>query len=149
MVDIIKAERELPPLTENTAERLIQPEKEEEDKKRSRLINLLRRFNINVEPLLRKTKFCKHHFGCLENIISGTLQAVVIGYSVNTSINIITLGLIKQKFKLLLASLISKETFGWVGFLSIYTLVLKIVTCLLRHLRRKNDQFNDFAAGGK
>ena len=148
MADQTNELRELPPLIEKNEELHKSPEKDEEEKKQSRLINLLRRLNINVEPLLRKSKFCKHHFGCIENIISGTLQAVVIGYSVNTSINIITLGLIKQKFKLLLSSLLSKETFGWVGFLSLYTLVIKIVTCALRHLRRKNDQFNDFAAGG-
>ena len=117
--------------------------------KASFILKLAKKLNWNQGIFLDKTRFCKHDFGCLENIISGTASAFLMAYKINTGINVITLGILKRKFKELFCSLWSKDSLTWVGYLSAYTLVLKIVTCLLRRLRDKGDPYNDLLAGGK
>lgn len=115
--------------------------------KASFILKLAKKLNWNQGIFLDKTRFCKHDFGCLENIISGTASAFLMAYKINTGINVITLGILKRKFKELFFSLWSKDSLTWVGYLSAYTLVLKIVTCLLRRLRDKGDPYNDLLAG--
>ena len=117
--------------------------------KTSLILKIAKKLKWNQGYFLDKTPHCKHDFGCLENIISGSISSFIIAYKINTGINIITLGILKRKFKDLLFSLWSKDSLTWVCYLSLYTLVLKTVTCLLRRIRSKGDPYNDFLAGGK
>lgn len=51
---------------------------------------ILKKIGLNIEILNNSTPFCKHAHGCLNNILSGTLQSFVIGYIIKTTINIIS-----------------------------------------------------------
>ncbi len=120
-----------------------------QSEKKSFILKIAKKLKWNQGYFLDKTPHCKHDFGCLENIISGSISSFIIAYKINTGINIITLGILKRKFKDLLFSLWSKDSLTWVCYLSLYTLVLKTVTCLLRRIRSKGDPYNDFLAGGR
>ena len=49
--------------------------------------------------LIRKTEFCKHSDGCLNNIISGSLQSLLLSYTIKSIINLISLLISIKKVK--------------------------------------------------
>jgi hypothetical protein len=49
----------------------------------------LKKLGINLSILNKSTPFCKHSTGCLNNILSGTLQSFAIGYLIKTTINLL------------------------------------------------------------
>lgn len=65
---------------------------------------ILKQIGFNIPSLNKSTPFCKHSTGCLNNIISGTLQSFAIGYLTKTTINLLSVfiafkKLIKQFIK--------------------------------------------------
>lgn len=117
-------------------------------KPKSILITLLTKLGLdNPEILLLKTEYCKHDFGCLENIISGTLNSLILSYVLNVGLNFLTLVPLKKKYGEFLLSLVKLDSMRLCGFITSYTFLLKTTLCLMRILRKKNDQLNNFMAG--
>lgn len=50
----------------------------------------LKKLGINLSFLNKSTPHCKHSTGCLNNILSGTLQSFAIGYLIKTAINLLS-----------------------------------------------------------
>eukprot|EP00455_Lapot_gusevi_P028538 TRINITY_DN3048_c0_g1_i3.p1 TRINITY_DN3048_c0_g1~~TRINITY_DN3048_c0_g1_i3.p1 ORF type:complete len:446 (+),score=97.67 TRINITY_DN3048_c0_g1_i3:102-1439(+) len=102
-------------------------------------------------PAPNKTPFCKHPRSCAGNSIKGALKSFSIGFGIKSSINLIT-SLVFQR-KLLSKPLeFVKHVFGpdslrFGAFLGLFTGSFKIVQCLARHLRQKEDHFNSLLAG--
>lgn len=116
--------------------------------KKSHLINFISKTKIlPLELFLKKTEFCRHDFGCLEGIISGTINSFVLSYLLNSCLNFLSLFVLKRQLKLFLLSLVQPEHWRLCGFLTSHTFLLKSVMCFLRTVRNKNDQINNFLAG--
>ena len=50
----------------------------------------LKKMGINLSFLNKSTPHCRHSTGCLNNILSGTLQSFAIGYLIKTAINLLS-----------------------------------------------------------
>lgn len=61
--------------------------------------SFMKKIGKPINILCLKTKFCKHHEGCLNNIISGSLQSFLLGYSIKSIINLIGLLMSFKKLK--------------------------------------------------
>ena len=48
--------------------------------RKSKLIKFCRKLGIDAKFLLAKTPLCRHEFGCLQNILKGTLQSFSLAY---------------------------------------------------------------------
>lgn len=115
---------------------------------RSYLIELLKKMRFPYsEYLLKRTTFCKHDYGCLENVISGTVNSIILSYILSVGINFLSLVPFKRKYGEFLSSLVKFDSLRMCGFISSYTFILKIALCLLRKLRNKDDQINNFLSG--
>ena len=51
---------------------------------------MLKKLGLNISILNKRTPFCKHEIGCLNNILSGTIQSFAIGYIIKTAINLLS-----------------------------------------------------------
>ncbi len=50
----------------------------------------LKKMGVHLSILNKSTPFCKHSTGCLNNILSGTLESFAIGYLIKTAINLLS-----------------------------------------------------------
>lgn len=115
---------------------------------KSYLISLLKKIQFpKMELLLCKTPHCRHDYGCLENIISGTCNSLFLSYILSVGINFLSLVPFKRRYTEFIWSLMQFQSLRMCGFITSYTFVLKTTLCLLRWLRDKNDQINNFLSG--
>ena len=54
------------------------------------LSKALKKLGLHLPILNKSTPFCKHSTGCLDNILSGTLESFAIGYLIKTTINLLS-----------------------------------------------------------
>jgi hypothetical protein len=104
----------------------------------------------NIPFLAKKQQFCKHDSACTSNALRGVVRGSVIGYSVKASISL-ALGLLFKKLyknpKQILEILLSSDTYSFSIFLGAFSGTYKIVQCLMRLIRQKEDGLNAFVAG--
>ena len=112
-----------------------------EKKKEIAKNNLQRFFN-------RKSNFCKHKSGCLLNAFKGLIANFLIGYSIRTIIKILFTVLKKKKsLGEILKLLYYPDSFSFGSFMGLLFGIYKIVNCLLRHIRKREDGLNSILAG--
>ena len=115
---------------------------------RSFLIETMKKLKLPyIEYFLRKTPFCRHDYGCLENLISGTISSLVLSYILSVGINFLSLVAFKRRYAEFIRSLFRFESLRMCGFITSYTFVLKLSMCVLRKIRNRDDQVNNFFSG--
>ena len=94
--------------------------------------------------LRRKTAHCKHKSpDCFSNAVQGLLVNVKYGLIIRGAVTL--LQLIFRKVKVHKISLVDQMRFP--AFLALFAFLSKLVLCLMRRLRNKEDGINSFAAG--
>ena len=115
---------------------------------KSYLLELLKKLKFPyMEYLMNKTSFCRHDFGCLENVLSGTFNSLVLSYILSVGINFLSLVPFKRRYGEFILSLFKLESYRMCGFITTYTFILKTSLCILRKIRNKDDQYNNFISG--
>lgn len=115
---------------------------------KSFLLSFLKRINFpHIDCFMSKTPFCRHDYGCLENVVSGTLNSLVLSYILSVGINFLSLVPFKRKYNEFIWSLFRFQSLRMCGFITSYTFVLKSTLCLLRKIREKDDHVNNFISG--
>ncbi|KAL0484592.1 5 TM domain-containing transmembrane protein [Acrasis kona] len=105
----------------------------------------------DIPFLTRKQSFCRHESACTSNAFRGVIRGSAIGYCVKASISI-ALGVLFKKMykepKKILDIIFGKDAYNFSVFLGAFSGTYKIVQCLMRLLRQKEDGLNAFIAGG-
>ena len=122
---------------------------------------LYKKLHTFLKPYDFKTEFCIHKAGCLENSIQGFLKNFTIGFLIKLTFLFLK-AILKNKHKLpaLLLHKIRifiqnpsfsfknvKSVFRLGLFLGLFGFVFKIVLCLMRVVRKREDGVNAFVAG--
>lgn len=80
-----------PAETKNTTGETHEEEKIQNERPSRPKISLCTKWGITHPVCHSRTEFCQHDFGCLENIIKGTLRSFGIGYGIKTGLSLIGL----------------------------------------------------------
>lgn len=137
-----------PDVNEDIAHQPLSPAPAVPKPPRSYLLEILKKIHFPyIELLLRKSPFCRHDYGCLENILSGTCNSLLLSYILNVGINFLSLVPFKRRYSEFIWSLIHLNSLRMCAFITSYTFVLKVAICFLRYLRQKDDQINNFFSG--
>ncbi|KAL4487883.1 hypothetical protein ABPG72_022743 [Tetrahymena utriculariae] len=99
-----------------------------------------------------KTQFCKHEGSCFESFLKEVKRSFLIGYGLRVSLNtLFTLFSLKkslqQVHKTLQKILLCDGDFRLPLFITLMNSLMKLVQCLLRRVRQKEDGFNSFVSG--
>ena len=101
------------------------------------------------EYFSRRTKYCKHETHCwIENALNGFATNFYYGFLAKALIAV-ALGMLKPSKTLLpnILSLFAKDTLSFWTFMGSVSGGFKLVLCLLRRLRGKDDGINPLIAG--
>lgn len=97
---------------------------------------------------LAKHEMCSHQHSCAAYVSQGFLKSFGLGYLINGSIRLASsLGRIFSKPSLLLHSLFNKDNFYLGAFIGSYSALFRLVNCLLRWLRDRDDPIHGLIAG--
>ncbi|KYQ91291.1 hypothetical protein DLAC_08230 [Tieghemostelium lacteum] len=100
---------------------------------------------------INPNKICKHRGNCFLSALKIMLRNFGIGYGLRASIALLSgifmRKLYKQPRKLINQSILHKDIIGFGLFLGCYTGGYRMLNCLLRNLRGKDDGLNSMIAG--
>ena len=94
-----------------------------------------------------KTPFCKHPQGCLIDAIKQALKQIKYGVIISSILQLIKSLRSISKGLAGIKSSLTPEYLSIIVFLTSSTLALRVVKCVLRWIRNKDDGFNSFVAG--
>ena len=94
-----------------------------------------------------KTPFCKHPQGCLLDAIKQALKQIKYGVIISSILQLIKSLRSLSKGVAGIKSSLTPEYLSIIVFLTSSTLALRVVKCILRWIRNKDDGFNSFVAG--
>jgi hypothetical protein len=94
--------------------------------------------------LRKKTNFCKHKSpDCVTNAVQGLLVNVKYGLMIRAAVTLLQLLFKKTK----LAKISVTDQLRFPAFLAAFAFISKLVLCLMRRLRGKDDGLNSFVSG--
>ena len=100
-----------------------------------------------MDCIKRKTRFCNHEHGCIEDAVRQSIKQLKYGVIISSILQLIkSLRSLTKGFKNLKKSF-TPEYLSIIAFLSASTLALRLVKCALRWIRNKDDGINSFIAG--
>ncbi|XP_074662662.1 transmembrane protein 135-like [Tubulanus polymorphus] len=95
-----------------------------------------------------KHSTCPHTYSCLSYVLEGAGRNILIGYGLQSIIRLFT-GLPRfiQKPSRIIGALINIDNFKLAAFIGSFNCVFRLVSCLLRWLRNKDDELHAVVAG--
>eukprot|EP01083_Nonionella_stella_P094343 264638_1 len=96
------------------------------------------------------TRFCRHRGSCLESAWHGFVKSAAVGLSMKCGVTILYglfFGKIFRDPRAVILELMSLDTARFGVFTALYLGGFRGCQCLLRRIRRRDDQWNAFVAG--